>query len=266
MRANDSQGITARVIAVLRVFAEGETILTVKQIAERSMLPPPTAHRMLEHLLALGMVERAPQRRYRVGTEFFRIGSLVGQKMRLVQIARPVMQEIVRLCKETCGLSVYLPGKRQLTVAAKIDPPEPLRYRMTMLERQSPVWGAVGRAILAYLPPEEIDEILAEAPPCPFTGRLPPDAVSFRRTLDEVRLNGYAIARGELLSSETIAIAAPFFAAGGQVLGNLCVIAPRSRVALEAEPRIVDIVTHQAGRLSALLGHHAPDPHQRIAS
>ena len=266
MRTNDGQGIAARVVAVLRVFAEGETILSVKQVAERSMLPPATAHRMLEHLLALGMVDRAPQRRYRVGAEFFRIGSLVGQKLRLVQVARPVMREIVRLCNETCGLSLYLPGKRQLTLAAKMDPTEPLRYRISMMERQSPVWGAVGRSILAYLPFDEIDEILAEAPPCPFTGRPPPDSLTFRRTLDDVRCKGYAVARGELLSNETVAIAAPFFAAGGQVLGNLCIIAPRSRVDAEVESQIIDTVVHQAGRLSALLGHHAPIPQQRIAS
>ena len=151
-------------------------------------------------------------------------------------------------------------------MAAKIDPPEPLRYRMSMMGRQSPVWGAVGRAILAYLPPEEIAEILAEAPPCPFTGRPPPDAASLRSILDEERSKGYAIARGELLSSETLAIAAPFFTAGGQVLGNLCVVAPQSRVAAEVEPRIIGTVMHQANRLSALLGHHAPAPHQRMAS
>jgi DNA-binding IclR family transcriptional regulator len=265
MRSNDSQGIAARVITVLRVFAEGETILSVKQIADRSKLPPATAHRMLEHLLALGIVERAPQRRYRVGAEFFRIGSLVGQKLRLVQVARPVMREIVRRCNETCGLSLYLPGKRQITLAAKTDPTEPLRYRMTMLERQSPVWGAVGRSILAYLSPDEIDEILAEAPPCPFTGRPPPDAESFHHALEDVRLKGYAVARGELLSSETIAVAAPFFAAGGQVLGNLCVVAPHSRVSAEAEPQIINTVLYQAGRLSGLLGHHGPGQ-QRIAS
>jgi DNA-binding IclR family transcriptional regulator len=238
----------------------------VKQIAERSGLPPATAHRMLEHLLALGMIDRAPQRRYRVGAEFFRIGSLVGHKLRLVQVARPVMREIVRRCNETCGLSLYLSGKRQLTLAAKMDPAEPLRYRISMMERQSPVWGAVGRSILAYLPVDEIDEILAEAPPCPFTGRPPPDSVTFRGALDDVRRTGYAVARGELLSSETVAVAAPFFAAGGQVLGNLCIIAPRSRVSAESEAHIIDTVVCQAGRLSALLGHHAPTSQHRIAS
>ncbi|HUN50810.1 MAG TPA: IclR family transcriptional regulator [Candidatus Sulfotelmatobacter sp.] len=266
MRAGDSQGIAARVVAVLRVFAEGEGVLSVKQVAERTRLPAATTHRMLEHLLSLGMVERAPQRRYRVGAEFFRIGSLVGQKLRIVQVARPVMREIVRLCNETCGLSLYLSGRRQLTLVAKVDPTEPLRYRMSMLERQSPVWGAVGRSIMAYLPPDEVDEILAEAPPCPFTGRPPPDAASFQLTLDEVRQKGYAVARGELLSNETIAVAAPFFAAGGQVLGNLCVVAPRSRVAAEVEPQIVSTVVYQAGRLSSLLGYHAPAPQQRVAS
>jgi DNA-binding IclR family transcriptional regulator len=263
MRTNDGLGSAARIVTMLRVFAEGETILSIKQIAERSNLPPATAHRLLEHLLALGMVERAPQRRYRVGAEFFRIGSLVGQKLRLVQMARPVMRDIVRRCNETCGLSLYLPGKRQLTLAAKLDPAEPLRYRISMLERQSPVWGAVGRSIVAYLPIDEIEEILAEAPRCPFTGRLPPDTVTFHRTLAEVRRLGYAVARGELLSNETVAIAAPFFAPDGRVLGNLCIVAPGSRVDAEAESQIIDTVVHQAGRLSGLLGYHAHFPQQR---
>jgi DNA-binding IclR family transcriptional regulator len=176
------------------------------------------------------------------------------------------MREIVRLCNETCGLSLYLPGKRQLTLAAKMDSAEPLRYRINMMERQSPVWGAVGRSILAYLPVDEVDEILAEAPPCPFTGRPPPESVAFRDTLDDVRRKGFAVARGELLSNETVAVAAPFFSAGGQVLGNLCIIAPRSRVNAEAESHIIDTVVGQAGRLSSLLGHHPSISQQRIAS
>lgn len=257
------EGLTARIIGVLRAFAEGETVLSVKQLSARLSLPPSTVHRLLDQLLTLGIVDRAPQRRYRVGTELFRIGSLLGHKLPIVEVARPLMQEVVQRCNETCTLSLYLPATRQRLLAAKIDPTHPLRLKLRMHEHQSPLWGAAGRAILAFLPDPEVKAILAEAPRCPFTGRAPPDVRRLKSALGEVRSKNYAIAYGELLSRGTVAVAAPVFGANG-VLGNLCIIAPVFRAGADCEPHFAGLVMRQAHRLSALLGQ--PAPSQRIAS
>ncbi|HXF55098.1 MAG TPA: IclR family transcriptional regulator, partial [Hyphomicrobiaceae bacterium] len=220
---NDT-GITSRIIGILRAFADGESVMGVKQLSERLELPPSTVHRLLDQLLEHGMVERAPHRRYRIGTEFFRMGCRVESKFRIIELARPIMQKLVDQVGETCSLSIYASNSRQRLMLAKVDHPDhPLRYTQPVLETRALCFGAAGRAILAHLPAADIEQIYAESPQVSPTGKPLPPYAELLCDLEKIRADGFAFARGELLSTDTAAVAAPFFGQQRRVMGALCV-------------------------------------------
>ena len=61
-------GHAERLILLLTTFAEGPDVMSVKELAEKLGLPQSSTHRLLESLVATGLIGRAPHRRYRIGT------------------------------------------------------------------------------------------------------------------------------------------------------------------------------------------------------
>jgi DNA-binding IclR family transcriptional regulator len=85
------------------------------------------------------------------------------------------------------------------------------------------MWGAAGRVILAHLPVGVVEIVRRTAPPCPVTGKAAPGRASLNRMLDRIRERGYDSSRGEIITRDIVAVAAPLFGAEQRILGNLSV-------------------------------------------
>jgi DNA-binding IclR family transcriptional regulator len=245
-----------RLFCILRLFAEGSETLGVKEIAERLTLPPSSVHRILEPLVQLGLVERAPLRRYRVGTELFRIAARIEHRFELITIAKPLIAEIAAESKETCIFGLLTPSRSRIVLSYKIDTQLSHRFKFDLLTNNTPIWGSLGRCVLAWLKPAEIRRALAEAEPSPATGAPVPDWSSFQQDLKLIRERGVAVSRGQRAAPNAIGVSAPFFDASGQVRGGLGVVAPDFRMPPERIAAIETLVKLHSRHLSHLLGHH----------
>lgn len=249
----EALGTVQRVIEVLRHLAEsGETTVTATSTAVS--LAPSTCHRMLDLLAKDGIVERdAAKRSYRVGPEFYRLAALVQSRHDLRSIARPFLQEVVDACDETCVLSLYLPTEGHMTFAEKIDSSHMLRYQLPMNSPLSVLWGASGRAILAYLPASEFARLYAKGQRAPASGEALPRRDVFEAELNAIRLRGYAVSRGQKIAG-AVGINAPVFAADGRVVGSFGVTVPEQRITPAQENRLGRLVCEHAAALSRALG------------
>ncbi|MCF8475445.1 MAG: IclR family transcriptional regulator [Pseudolabrys sp.] len=251
----DSKGIVARVVGILGAFADGEPALAISQLSERLNMPPSSVHRLLEQLIALEVIERANHRRYRIGAEFFRIGVRVESKFRIVGTARPLMQMLADQLDETCVLSVLMRAQRQRLRVARVDSVrQPLKFKMQLLERHSLVWGAAGRAILAHMEPSNVERAFKEAPIHSTTGKPLPSMSRLMKDLMKVREDGFAFARGEFVSEDTVGVAAPLFGAGGKILGELCIVLPAYRFDEGMLKPISTSLIRATEQLSGLMG------------
>ena len=244
--------LIGRVVGVLRAFSEGGAVLSLKEIAARCELPPSSAHRMLGELMALGMVARAPHRRYRIGPDLYLLGAQLGDKARFVETALPFMRAVVERSEQTCLLYLHMPAHRSRIMVARLDPAQPLAIRTGLLQHNSLVWGAPGRAILAHLARAEVAAALACAPPSPVGGRPPPEPRLLLRSLAEIRARGYAVSSNEM-ERDAVALAVPLFAAERQVLGDLAVAERRRRWNALRERRAADLLCAQAAGLARAL-------------
>ncbi len=159
-------------------------------IAERAEVPRSTAYRLLAMLGAEGFVEPGGEGRYGIGS---RLGGLAAQVVAVVSAGvGPALQELqqgaggntVHLAMRVGDHAVYL---------HKVDSDKPYEMRSRVGSQFLLHCTAIGKAILAHLPSEEVETITATAgmparTPATITG-LP----ALHAELAAVRERGYAV-------------------------------------------------------------------------
>jgi DNA-binding IclR family transcriptional regulator len=259
MRDASAAGTVARVVQLLACLAEADGPVSIKFLCQTLKLPASTVHRLLGLLADEGMVERSADRPiYAPGLELVRIASLLASKVRIVDVAKPFMRAVVRECDETCCLLQYLPERRKVMALHAEFSSHPLRYRIELYQPHSLLWGATGRAVLAFLPPDEIEAAIGGGDSSPATGARAPARGALLADLDEIRSRGYAITHGQKIEG-AVGIGAPVFNSERRVIGSLCMTIPETRFNKKTQARLSQILMSRAGEFSRALGY-APLP------
>lgn len=251
-------GTAQRVLYVLELLADAEGPVSVRHAAGQLGLAPSTTHRMLNLLVEGGFAKYDPRSTtYSVGSHLYRVASRVMATVNPVTIASDAISGIAERYDETILFGLYLPKDRALSFSARADGQNRLLYRIDMNVPLSLVWGASGKAALAYLPEDEILAILAEEAASPASGAAPPTPETLLAELARVRDNGYCVSLGEKLP-EALGVAAPVFGPQG-LLGSLCLTMPRSRAPQTDTATLGAEIARAAEELSHRLGG-APTP------
>ncbi len=260
MRDASAAGTVARVVQLLACLAESDGPVSIKFLCQTLKLPASTVHRLLGLLADEGMVERSADRPiYAPGLELVRLSSLLASKVRTVDVAKPFMRAVVQDCDETCCLLQYIPERRKVMALHAEFSSHPLRYRIELFQPHSLIWGATGRAVLAFLPQEQIDAAIDDAGASPATGAPPPPRKALLADLAEIRSRGYAITHGQKIEG-AVGIGTPVFNSERRVLGSLCITIPATRFNKKAQARLSQLLMGRAGELSRALGYE-PLPH-----
>ena len=149
-----------RAVAILKVLAGGEG-MSLTELAEASGQAPATVYRVLSTLEAHGMVEVQPATQlWFVGQEAFRIGSAFLGRTSLVEQARGVMHALMAETGETANLAIADGG--QVMFISQVETHEPIRAFFRPGTRGPIHASGIGKALLAYHPPEAVARIVRE--------------------------------------------------------------------------------------------------------
>lgn len=253
-KGTKSQGSGPRMLSLLRCIASGERDFALKDLAQRSGLPPSTVHRLLEAWVEADLLERAGPKAYRMGPELFRLASLVTEKFELNRIARPTLERLWRTWQETASFCLLNSASRTMTVTDSIPSPHPLKYDMAVHSVIPLGWGSLSRAILAHLPQADIDAVLAADMRGPLSGKPLPPRAEMERELNRIRVRGYALYEDPIIG--IAGVSAPVLQADVGVIGSLGVIMPASRFGRSVKARLPAAVLESARALSAMLIFH----------
>jgi len=241
---------TARLLAAV-VDAEGE--ISVSSLAHRLNLPNSTVHRLLNLLRHEGFVDwRADNHHYVVGAEFIRIATRLLASVETPELARPHLQTLAKHFGETVIFGLYIPDKNALSFSARVEGTHLLQYRLVLHERRSLLWGAAGRAVLAYLPEQIVRDVLADNPKPSHDGQEPPRLEDLEASLRDIRNAGFSISQGQTIEG-ACGIAAPVFNHHG-VIGCFCMSIPRDRVPGDRGQQIGNAIAEGAAKFSRELG------------
>lgn len=252
MASEKVEGSGRRLLLLLELIAGFETEFSLKELTARSHLPMTTVHRLLQILLEADMVERGPGQGYRAGVKLLRLASMLLKDLDPHDAAQPFLRQLWHDWQETAVFAVYRPQTRTATVVDAIAAPHPLRFVIERYTEISLPWGSFGRAILAYLPPQESEAVIAARPKSPLTGRAPPPNQELMEELARVRREGVAVYVD--LSIDVAGIAAPVFGAHRSVIGCIGLAMPGSRYGDYDKAAICKAISDAARQVSEAVG------------
>jgi DNA-binding IclR family transcriptional regulator len=247
-------GPIVRCVRMIRLLAETETDISIKDAAQHLGLPASTTHRLLRVLLHEGLVAKDPTTsRYRSGLELERLGSLLAFKKGFRDITRPHLQRVADHCGEACMFVAYLPATHQVSIMAAVNSLHPLRYEIELYVPHSVVWGATGRSIFAFLPEEEQRAIAEKAESSPGTGTPLPPWKGLKAELDAIRERGFVVTQGQKLKG-AVGIGAPIRNSAGNVIGSFCITVPEIRFDPSKEESLGHLLMTEAASFSNSVG------------
>lgn len=226
----------------------------LREIAKGVDMNPSTVHRLLGLLEEEGLVRQdQPGEGYQLGTELLRLAWTASGTHPVRNAALPHMRDLAEASGETVTLGVYDPVRRQTCVLAVIESEAPFRYVTKLHEWRDLHTGASGRAVMAFLPDEERRAVVERTKLAPATEHTITSPDELEAVLATVRARGYAFSQEERRLGG-VGIAAPIFGSGGQIVGEVGLSVPTQRFVAADEPRLAELVTVCARRISEAMG------------
>jgi DNA-binding IclR family transcriptional regulator len=245
----------AKGLKVLELLSEnGE--LSVSEVANYLGFNRAGSHRFLATLKELGYAEKTAENRYRLTFKIFRMGTRVADRFTIRQTARPLMSELSQAFKETINLG-YLDGSEVLHID-KIDSREVLRMDSPLGSRAPAYCTALGKSILAFLPDDERNRILATIELKPHGPKTITSKEALKKEFENIRANGYAVDNEEL-SKGLRCVAAPIFDHTGMSRFSISVAGPVSRVTSSRVKEIQKEVRRVCRIISEGFGNTLPE-------
>jgi DNA-binding IclR family transcriptional regulator len=219
-----------RALDVLLCFSQDEPMLSLTQIAERLDMPKSTIHRYLATIEAARFVRRDDSTgAYHLGYRFIEMASLVLQESDLLRWVQPHLDRLAAECGETVDLAV-LDGA-QVVYLQVVESPHRVKIAAAVGQRLPAFCTASGKAFLAYLPDEQVHEILSQGMPR-YTHTTRVSAADLVQDLRATRARGYAISEQEY-EADIHAIAAPILDAQGCPVAVIAIAGPAYRLSHE---------------------------------
>lgn len=245
-----------RAIALLEeVVEQASNGASLSQLAEKTGLSKPTAHRLLSGLRNLGLVEYDKARLFYPGVKLYRMGLASAVRFDIVQLAQPCMQ---RLAQET-GDTVYLSlrsGNNALCVARQIGS-FPIRTLTLEVGDYRPLGlGAGSLALLAALPDSEVEAAIASNRE-KLAAHAHFQPLSLRTLVRRTREQGYSLNEG-LMLPEMAAVGYIVRDAASRPVAALSVASIKSRMDPDRRASIVALLAREARLLEQALGGQIP--------
>lgn len=219
-----------RACRLLEAFNLQQSWLTLTELARRSELPKATAHRLAAALRSCGLLTQAQDGRYGLGIRLLELGAIVRENLDALQLCRSAIDAVAAASGETVLLSVADWSRREALLVARRDSPHPLAVLSPVgLRQQIPPGGALGKALLSGLPPDEVETVVNELALIPTTPKTPIERRLLLRQVALAREAGFAFEQDEYLDGVS-GVAVPVVFDADRPLAALGVVGPTSRL------------------------------------
>ena len=252
----------ANALRLVKAFSEDHYEIGISDLAKRLGLAKSTVHRLASTLLEQGMLEQnAGDGKYRLGLALFELGTLVRRKMDFTVEARPFLRMLMEKTGETVHLAIL--DRDSVLYIITHESKQALRMGSKVGTRAPVHSTAVGKALLAFQPEEEIARLIARGLP-PSTTSTIVDGKALQRELAQVRARNYAV-DDEESELGLRAIAAPIRGDSGNVVAAISIAGPVHRMTKKALLGWARELVGAADAVSQRLGWQSPPRGSRAA-
>jgi IclR family pca regulon transcriptional regulator len=223
-----------RGLAILHAFTPDQPARGISEIARDLGMTRSTTHRYVSTLTRLGyLTQDEPTHKYRLGARVLDLGFSVLGSLELREIAAPHLRRLTDVTGHTSNLAI-----RDDTDVILIDRVRGRPGRYHHLEftlhagsRLPSYCSATGKALLAFLPRQDLDRVLDRVELIQRGPRTVTSKDALLAELAQVRRTGIAV-NDEELESALRSIAVPVRSRSGEVVAAINVAIPWSPVAM----------------------------------
>ena len=212
-RSRDFVQSLERGLAVIRAFNADRPSLTVSEIAQTTGLTRAAARRFLLTLTELGYVA-GKDNRFELTPQVLELGYAYLSALSFPEIALPHLKRLVSQTREGCEGSVLADG--DIVYVVSVPGPAMMSISVNVGARMAAHTTAMGRVLLAHLPPLKLEEYLASVKLAPLLPRTIADSEQLGAELARVREQGFALVDQEL-EEGLVVIAVPIHDRMGNV-------------------------------------------------
>jgi DNA-binding IclR family transcriptional regulator len=252
----------ARGLSILRFVSETADPVALRDLAEGTGIPKPTASRLVTTLLGAGLLKKAPHsERFELGPGVMTLASNFLRNLDFRGLAKPHMLRFA----EHVGLSVHV-GVRDRFEIVLVESVRPVSAAIVMRigvgARLGLARSAIGRAYLAALPEEDLESVIAGLK-IASGDRWVEDGRNLAPALKHFRAHGFTISIGEW-HPDINAIACPIVMPDGEVFvlncGGPSFNLPEQRLRETIAPELIACVNAIAAECGgATTGFRSPE-------
>jgi DNA-binding IclR family transcriptional regulator len=251
-RALNGAQVVDRVLDILEAFEWLGPQLGVSELSRALNLKKATTHRLLASLRRRDIVAQDPAtKRYHLGMRLWQLGMLALNQVDWIDRARPYLRQLRDETGETTHLAILDEG--QVLYIDKVESEHSLRMPSQVGRRLPAHCTGVGKALLAYLTPAELAEVIDRHGLPSFTPATITERHLLVSELASVRERGYAV-DDEEIEPGLRCIGAAIRGHSGEVTAAISIAGPSSRVRREDLDRYADRVVTAARQVSSALG------------
>lgn len=212
----------SRALQLLSAFDVDALFLTVSQLAERSGMPLATTHRLIAELAENGLLERQPDKSYRLGMRLWELASKTPGAVGLREIARPHLNAVHARIGQHTQLGVR-DGHEVIFLDRLSMPRAVVNY--TLIGGRLPLHASSSGLVLLANAPVEFQEEILGSELFIYTRETVHSAPELRRLLHQVRRDGHAVGSG-YIHADARGIAVPIHGVNHDVVAAISVVVP----------------------------------------
>ena len=242
-----------RVLGILDLFSTEYPEYGVTQAAQSLGMNKSTVARIMSTLEKKGALKKNTEnRKYRLGAKVCNWTRVFNETLDLKFIAKPYLKKL----SMNTGLSsavMIVDGDKRLCLDAT-ESTHMLRLQQIPGAHHPLHAGAAGKLLLAYIPEEKRNQMLARSGLPRFTARTITRMNDLQKELDRIQKQGYAVSSGEYVEL-AVSLFAPVRDYSGEVVAAIGIAGLTSQFMPEEQLKYVDIVTEVAMELSRETGY-----------
>ena len=252
-REEGSSKSLQKALRILVYMGEQAPEAGVTELASDLGLTKATVHRLLNAMERFDLIERNEEsERYRLGLKLHQLGSRAVESRTLRTEAHKLLLEMSRRSRETVSLATPAPGG--VICLDRFDSPHTIITVCTPVGSMFPAHcTAAGKAILAYMADDEIQEVVRRNGLRQFTPFTITQITHLKENLRLIRQRGYSVDHQELERGLS-GVAAPVLSAHERVIAAVGIAGPTLRFRGKELAQKVALVTEIGARLAMGLG------------
>jgi DNA-binding IclR family transcriptional regulator len=225
-RGSAGESVLHRHLRVLESFDAWHPFLTLSEIADAAGIPRSSAHRLIAELEHEGLLERLPDRTYRLGVRLWEFASRTPGAVGLREIARPWLGAVHERVRQHTQLGVL--SGRDVLFIDRMSTRDAV-VNATLIGGRIPLHASsTGLVLLAHADASVVADVIAGGLRA-YTERTIRTGADLQAQLRTVRENGYAMTEGHI-HPESRGIAVPVIGPGGTVYAAIGVVVPNDKV------------------------------------